>query len=193
MSTSDDDLPPFSDEPAPAADDTVADDLDSTEDLDDEVVADDPAVADGGTAGRSWWKRVVIGVGAFLGAVLSIVLVMAVWPASTSGLGSQPDPAATFDEAVERFESLTADEPGVVFEPCESVLMDHGEATEVAVVLFHGLTNCPEQFIEFGEMLHDDGCQRADPARSASRHRQRNRRCDRESLEHRWARCCRAP
>ncbi len=142
MSTSDDDLPPDADDPAVAAETRVA---------------DDPAVDDDGASGPSWWKRIVIGVGAFVGAVLLIILVMAVWPASTSGLGSQPDPTATFDEAVERFESLTADEPGVVFEPCESVLMDHGERTEVSVVLFHGLTNCPEQFIEFGEMLHDDG------------------------------------
>ncbi len=125
--------------------------------VDDPVLLEDPVTADGAASGRSWWKRIVIGVGAVLGAVLSILLVLAVWPTSTGGLGSQPDPTTTFDEAVDRFESLTADEPGVVFEPCESVLLDHGDATDVAVVLFHGLTNCPEQFVEFGEMLHEDG------------------------------------
>jgi len=106
---------------------------------------------------RALWKRIAIWVAAVLGALVLIVLVMALWPASTSGLGSDPDPTAGYDDAVERFVELTADEPGLVYEPCASVLMDHGEQVEVAVVLFHGLTNCPKQFVEFAESLHADG------------------------------------
>ena len=108
-------------------------------------------------APRALWKRIAIWVGAALGALVLIVLAMAVWPASTSGLDSEPDPTTSYDEAVERFEDLTADEPGVVYEPCESVLLDHGERVEVSVVLFHGLTNCPKQFVAFAEELHADG------------------------------------
>lgn len=121
---------------------------------------DESEVADGDeppAAKRSLWKRIAIWVGALLGALLLIVVAMAVWPASTGGLGPEPDPTATYDEALDRFDALTAGEPGLVYEPCESVLMDHGERAEVAVVLFHGLTNCPEQFVEFGEALHADG------------------------------------
>ncbi len=106
---------------------------------------------------RALWKRIAIWVAAVLGALVLIVLVMALWPASTSGLGSEPDPTPGYDDAVERFAELTADEPGLVYEPCASVLMDHGEQVEVAVVLFHGLTNCPKQFVEFAESLHADG------------------------------------
>ena len=109
------------------------------------------------TPKRALWKRIAIWVGAVLGALVVIVLAMAIWPASTSGLGSDPDPTSNHADAVERFAELTAEEPDTVFEPCESVLMDHGERTDVAVVLFHGLTNCPEQFVDFAEELHEDG------------------------------------
>lgn len=78
---------------------------------------------------------------------------------------------AIADRVVARFESITAGEPGVVFEPCESVLLDHGETVDVAVVLFHGLTNCPKQFVEFAEELHADGANVL--ILRAARHRQR--------------------
>ena len=106
---------------------------------------------------RALWKRIAIWVAAVLGALVLVVLVMALWPASTSGLGSDPDPTVGYDDAVERFAESTSDEAGLVYEPCESVLMDHGERVEVAVVLFHGLTNCPKQFVDFAETLHADG------------------------------------
>lgn len=32
--------------------------------------------------------------------------------------------------------------------------MTHDEKVDVAVVLFHGLTNCPKQFVELGTTLH---------------------------------------
>jgi carboxylesterase len=106
---------------------------------------------------RALWKRIAIWVAAVLGALVLVVLAMALWPASTSGLGSDPDPTMGYDDAVERFAESTSDEADLVYEPCESVLMDHGERVEIAVVLFHGLTNCPKQFVDFAETLHADG------------------------------------
>jgi carboxylesterase len=35
--------------------------------------------------------------------------------------------------------------------------MTHGGPTEVVVVLVHGLTNCPRQFVELGERIYDTG------------------------------------
>ena len=106
---------------------------------------------------RPVWKRIALWALAVVGALLLIVLVMALWPASTSRLGASPDPTTTYDEARERFEQLTTDEPGMVYEPCESILLDHGERVEVSVVLFHGLTNCPQQYVDFAAALHADG------------------------------------
>jgi carboxylesterase len=85
-----------------------------------------------------------------------LLLVLALIPAGTSGLGPGPDPATSYDEAVERFDVYAAQE-GAVFEPCASRLLTYGEQTEAAVVLIHGLTNCPRQFVELGDALHARG------------------------------------
>jgi esterase/lipase len=106
---------------------------------------------------RSGLRRVGRWAGLSAIVLLVLALVLAWVPVSTSGLGAQPAPTSTFDEAVSRFETLTANEPDVVFEPCQSRLLDHGERTDVVVVLYHGLTNCPEQYIEFGNELFEAG------------------------------------
>ena len=107
----------------------------------------------------SGWRVATIlkWIGLGVAMIVFVVAVMAVWPASSSGLGSDASPTTTYGEAIERYESLTNDEPGVIYEPCESQLLEHGERTEVVVVLFHGLTNCPQQFLEFGQELFEDG------------------------------------
>lgn len=115
---------------------------------------------DAGTASsriRPALSGVLRWVGIVVASVVAVVAVLAIWPTSTGGLGAEPDPTTSYDDAVARFELVTADEPGLVYEPCESVLLDHGERTDVSVVLFHGLTNCPAQFVEFATELHEDG------------------------------------
>ena len=101
--------------------------------------------------------RILGWAGLVLAAILLVVAILAIWPASTNGLGSNASPTTNYDQAVEQFEAQTSDEPGVVYEPCESQLLTHGESTDVVVVLFHGLTNCPLQFAEFGEQLFKEG------------------------------------
>lgn len=88
--------------------------------------------------------------------VLNVLIVLAVWPIGTGDLDSRPEPAPGYDEAVERFDDLSAAERGVL-DACRSRLLDHGEPTARVVVLFHGLTNCPRQFVELGEQLHERG------------------------------------
>lgn len=87
-----------------------------------------------------------------------LTLVAAIVPVSSSDLDARPDAAGDYDEAIARFDAFAADEAGLgVIEACRSRRFVHDERTEVAVVLFHGLTNCPQQFVDFAEHLHDDG------------------------------------
>ena len=44
-----------------------------------------------------------------------------------------------------------------VIEQCLSRLLTHGEPTERAVVLVHGLTNCPKQWELFGQEAYERG------------------------------------
>ncbi len=106
---------------------------------------------------RSRLRRIALGVGVALVVVLAVVAVLAIWPASSSGLMSRPDPTSGYDEALARFDEVTVDEAEGIWEPCRSKLLTHGTATEVVVVLFHGLTNCPEQYDEFAAELFAGG------------------------------------
>jgi carboxylesterase len=105
---------------------------------------------------RPWWRTVPRVVGWAALAVLALVAVLALTPVSTSGLESNSDPAASYDEAVQRFEATAAQESSV-YGPCDSRLMTHGGPTDVAVVLVHGLTNCPKQFVDLGEEIYATG------------------------------------
>lgn len=86
------------------------------------------------------------------------VLALAVVPVSTGGLVSSPDPSSGYANAVARFEQVRARERREgVYGPCRSRLLDHGRRSDVVVVLVHGLTNCPRQFVELGERVHATG------------------------------------
>ena len=117
----------------------------TSDDIDDEADESSPSVA-----------RTVLGSVGLLVALGLAYLVA--WPAPTPTAESRPSPASSYDDAVGRFERVVEDERELnVFEPCTSRLFTHGETTDVAVVLFHGLTNCPQQFVAFGEQLHQAG------------------------------------
>ena len=90
------------------------------------------------------------------GFVLAVVVV-ACWPIAIDRLGPDPDPTADYDSALVRFDEVTRDEADFVYEPCRSRLYDHGERTDTVVVLFHGLTNCPRQYVEMAESIHAQG------------------------------------
>lgn len=98
--------------------------------------------------------RIVGGV-ALVGA--AAILVVALIPSDPGDLAPQPDPAPDYAAAKERFEKLAASEAPVVYPPCRSRLLDHGGRTETVVVLVHGLTNCPQQFLELGQRIHATG------------------------------------
>jgi pimeloyl-ACP methyl ester carboxylesterase len=74
-------------------------------------------------------------------------------------LASHPRPAASYPEALERFQAvLEADrEAGPVLDVCHSKLMVHGHRTEHAIVFLHGFTNCPEQFRQLGARFFQQG------------------------------------
>src|SRR6516225_4272678 len=77
--------------------------------------------------------------------------------AAYEGLQSKPHPASDYAEAVSRFRKMQENEGPELNPVCRSILLTHGQRTEKAVVFFHGLTNCPEQFRELGKIFYDMG------------------------------------
>jgi pimeloyl-ACP methyl ester carboxylesterase len=77
--------------------------------------------------------------------------------AARENLQSHPNPARDYGEALSRFRKIQSAE-GLELNPvCLSILLTHGKRTKRAVVLFHGLTNCPEQFRELGLIFYGLG------------------------------------
>lgn len=89
----------------------------------------------GGAAGLTWLTRV-----------------------KARGLESRPAPTSRYDEALARLEQLAALDDARVSDVCRTRGLLHGYQTERAVILVHGLTNCPQQWAPFGQLLFEQGC-----------------------------------
>ncbi len=72
---------------------------------------------------------------------------------------SLPDPATNYDEAIARFDAYLAEDEarGDIDPKCLPFLLTHGQKTDRAIVLYHGLTACPFQYHEFAQLLFDEG------------------------------------
>ncbi|MFI5371332.1 MAG: alpha/beta hydrolase [Candidatus Eisenbacteria bacterium] len=88
---------------------------------------------------------------------MATLLVVTWWPLAPALPVSHPHPAASYDEALNRFAGILAHQPGGLVPGCEPRLLTHGHRVGRAVVLLHGFTNCPEQFAAFGRRCYDDG------------------------------------
>ena len=95
-------------------------------------------------------------------AVMAALLVLgAVWllrPLPLDDLVSSPNPAPSYDEAMERREGTQAMEADLpLHEGGRTIVLTHGYQTERVFVLLHGLTNAPRQFRELGGKIFATG------------------------------------
>lgn len=89
-------------------------------------------------------------------AIGGAAVLWTLWKIPT--FASVPYPAASFEESLTKFETLrTAESALPLSEQGASRLLHHGQKTDRAFVLLHGLTNCPEQFVPFAKILHAAG------------------------------------
>jgi carboxylesterase len=96
-----------------------------------------------------------------LAVIAALLMLGAVWllrPLPLDDLASAPDPARSYDEAMERWELAQANEADLpLHEGGRTIVLSHGHPTEHVFVLLHGLTNAPRQFRELGEKLFATG------------------------------------
>jgi pimeloyl-ACP methyl ester carboxylesterase len=77
--------------------------------------------------------------------------------AAQETLRSNPTPLADYAAALGRFQEIQEIEGSDLNPVCRSILLTHGQRTDRAVIFFHGLTNCPQQFRELGHIFFDLG------------------------------------
>jgi esterase/lipase len=87
-----------------------------------------------------------------------VLLLIGLVPISTAGLESRPNPAADFAGGMGRLEAIRDTEMREPLLPeCRTYWKTHERRTEKTVVFYHGLTNCPRQFYELGDVFFDRG------------------------------------
>jgi alpha-beta hydrolase superfamily lysophospholipase len=91
------------------------------------------------------------------GALAVFGLVLALRPVPVGDLGARPAPTADFDAARARFAAAAAADPTPLNPLCPSRLLDHGERTATVVVLLHGVSSCPQAFVDLAPLLHARG------------------------------------
>lgn len=99
--------------------------------------------------------RLARAIAAGLAALIVILLLLP--PPGASGIRSHPDPARGFTEALRGAAKIEARDTRGVNPECRTRLMTHGVRTRDALVLIHGLTNCPRQFETLAARFHARG------------------------------------
>jgi esterase/lipase len=71
----------------------------------------------------------------------------------------QADPATDYETAMTRFAQVQAQEKAdeTLNPVCRSKLLTHGSKTERVIVLMHGMTNCPQQFVDLAPRFYQQG------------------------------------
>jgi carboxylesterase len=104
----------------------------------------------------SWvWNAAFVAGAAAVGGAAVLTWLSRV---KARGLGPRPDPAPDYAAALERLARLEALDDEAIGPVCRTRALLHGRTTEHAVILVHGLTNCPQQWASFAELLFARGC-----------------------------------
>jgi carboxylesterase len=73
-------------------------------------------------------------------------------------LTSRTQPVADYDEALARITALQARDTDIINPVCRTQLLTHGRRVERVIVMLHGYTNCPQQFVRLGQQFYERGC-----------------------------------
>ena len=94
-----------------------------------------------------------------LAALILAVAISWIALAGPSGPLTVPPsrPAASYEEGLARFAAISRRDGPEVNPVCRSRLFSHGTRAPRAVVLLHGFTNCPKQFMPLAQILSDSG------------------------------------
>src|SRR6266702_1606048 len=107
---------------------------------------------------RSGILKVAFGAGAAL-AITGLVLKASNRSSNDALASHSIDPATDYETAMSCFAQVQAREEanGTLNPVCCSKLLVHGSKTERVIVLMHGMTNCPQQFVDLAPMFYEQG------------------------------------
>jgi carboxylesterase len=108
---------------------------------------------------KNWFnshRKIGVSLGILAGIILLLVL-LALKPFSLNE-SFTPNPSQIYEDALARIEAIQAEEANLDLHPeCKTQLQSHGQKAETVIVLLHGFTSCPEQFVALGQEYFDKG------------------------------------
>ena len=96
-------------------------------------------------------------VAAVAATVAVVVGVLLFTPLLDGSLEADANPGTSYDDALARADDLMGIDGDDINPVCRSRVYDQGGRSEVAVVLLHGFTNCPEQWDAVAQAYVDAG------------------------------------
>ncbi len=93
----------------------------------------------------------------FVGLLGALILFLYVYPIKTDSLISHSRASNSFQESLQRIDSLQKSDSGEIDPAASTILMHHGSKVERVIVFFHGFTNSPRQFKALGEQFYKLG------------------------------------
>ncbi len=91
----------------------------------------------------------------FIALLLGVISLFIPW--NTSSLEANPHPVENYAEALNRIESFRSKEKQAMNPRCQVQLLTQGRKVQKAIILVHGYTSCPQQFMELGKRFYDLG------------------------------------
>jgi carboxylesterase len=93
-----------------------------------------------------------------IGALLALLIAFVwFWSLGLEADTAAPAPVASYAAAVAEIDAMVAAEGDDLNPLCHTNLLTHGDQTARAVVIFHGLGNCPQQFATLAQQIYDSG------------------------------------
>lgn len=104
-------------------------------------------------------QSIILRITAFIGCLAVVAQLSNLFARFlTRGLNrSRPDPVSNYEAALARFALLQAQDDERVNPLCRSQLLSHGRKSERVIILVHGITNCPQQFVELAPLFYKLG------------------------------------
>lgn len=101
--------------------------------------------------------KYLIAVLSFLVFLVLLGLILVFTPASLLKPSANPFSYASYEDAVADVSSFDTPEKEQVREICRSRIYESGKKVARTIILWHGYTNCPQQFDELGQRLFAKG------------------------------------
>ncbi|HSX01601.1 MAG TPA: alpha/beta hydrolase [Candidatus Saccharimonas sp.] len=104
------------------------------------------------------WRIIGYGAAGLVALAVAGVGLVYLYPLNSASLRTHHDTVLSYDESVSKVEGLVAaDESAGARDECRTRFYNHGKKTGRAIVMFHGVGECPQQFEAMGQYFYAQG------------------------------------